>query len=172
MKTARYTLILFIFTLVSGCDNSKSVSKTPPPEDPVVIIDAQPEPLKEVVAEEEPEIYKKLIFNTKLSISPKQPNWVLFSNGTYILFPKGTSGDDMRQSAFGLLQRYNDESFTITKSPLVKGWIAGSKKGIYNYVSLEQASDRLASKTILRKIGKENVLKDKANPIIVHVNTQ
>lgn len=172
MKTTRNFFIAIILTLSYGCDNSKTVSKKTPPSSPVIIIDAEPEPLKEVTSKDNLEIYKRLIFNTKLSINPKQPNWVLFSNGTYILFSNGISNDSMRQSALGLLQRYNGESFSITKSPLVKGWIAGSTRGIYNYVSLEQAGDRLASKTTLRNIGKENVLKDKANPIIIHVNTQ
>lgn len=172
MKTAVHSLILITSTLLMGCNNSKSVSTPARSADPVVIIAAQPEPLKEVIAEATPDAYKTLIFNTKLSVNPKQPNWVLFSNGTYILFPKGTRSEEMRKSASGLLQRYNNESFTITKSPLVKGWIARSKKGIYNYVSLEQAGDRLTSIETLKKIGKTNVLKDKTTPIIVHVNTQ
>lgn len=165
-------LFLSSLLLIGGCESSKPKSVIAPKEEaPIVIIEAQPEPLKEVVKEENLELYKKLIFNTKLSISPQQPNWVLFSNGTYILFPKGMSKDDMRQTALGLLQRYNNESFTIKKSPLVKGWLGSSPKGIYTYISLEQASSRMATNKELAAISKRNVIKDKENPIIVHLNT-
>lgn len=175
MRTTLSFITGAILLLVS-CDSTQSKTKPAPTSEPVIVIDATPEPLKELPEvstekEDAPEPYKKLIFNTKLSISSTQPNWVLFSNGTYILFPKGTSTDDMRQSSLGFLQRYNNESFTISKSQLVKGWIASSPKGIYNYVSLAQASSRMATNKELASIGKQNVLKDKANPIIVHINT-
>lgn len=165
--------ILLIFTsllLMSGCESKKPAGPNPNLE-PKIIIDAEPEPLKEIVEEENLEEFKSLIFNTKMSISAKRPDWVLFSNGTYILFPKGTSEDDMRQSAFGFLQRYNNESLTISKSPLVKGWIAESRKGVYNYISLDQAGSTMIKDSELASLGKSNIQKDKGNPIIVHVNT-
>lgn len=170
----KITLLLLVscILLIGGCESTQSKSNPVINNTaPVIVIEAQPEPLREVLENENLAAYKKLIFNTKLSVSPKQPNWVLFSNGTYILFPKGTSEDDMRQTSIGLLQRYNNESFKIKKSPIVKGWIASSPKGIYSYVSLKQASSRLASNKELALIGKENVLKDKAKPLIIHINT-
>lgn len=165
-------LLVSSLLLIGGCESAKSKPVIAPKEEsPVVVIEAQPEPLKEVVKDKNLEAYKKLIFNTKLSISSKQPNWVLFSNGTYIIFPKGTSKEDMRKTALGLLQRYNNESFIINKSPLAKGWLGSSTKGIYNYIAIDQASSRMASTKELASISKRNVIKDKENPVIVHLNT-
>ncbi len=170
MKTIIFLLLSAIF-LIGGCESTQSKSTPESQDEPVIIIDALPEPLTEVVEEDNvSDASKKLIFNTKLSVNPGQPNWVLFSNGTYILFPKGTSAGDMRQSALGILQRYSNQSFKVNKSPLVKGWVASTKNGIYNYVSLSQASSRQASNRELAGIGKKNVLKDKSNPIIIHIN--
>jgi hypothetical protein len=164
-------LILSCFLLMGGCDSTQKSAQPATQTEPVVVIEASPEPLKEVLPEENTDAHKKLIFNTKLSVSPERPNWVLFSNGTYVIFPKGTSKDDMRKSAIGLLQRYNNEPFKVRKSPIVKGWVASSPKGIYNYVALAQASSRLANNKELASIGKQNVMKDKENPVIVHINT-
>lgn len=165
-------LLVSSLLLIGGCESAKSKPVIAPKEEsPVVVIEAQPEPLKEVVKDKNLEAYKKLIFNTKLSISSKQPNWVLFSNGTYIIFPKGTSKEDMCKTALGLLQRYNNESFIINKSPLAKGWLGSSTKGIYNYIAIDQASSRMASTKELASISKRNVIKDKENPVIVHLNT-
>jgi|GEM_PF-1773607 len=163
-------LILGCFLFIGGCDSTKRSVQPAAQSEPVVVIEASPEPLKEVLPEEKTDAHKKLIFNTKLSVSPEKPYWVLFSNGTYLLFPAETSKEDMRKTSRGLLQRYNNESFKVKKSPIVKGWVASTPKGIYNYVSLVQASSRLASKKELASIGKQNVMKDKANPVIIHIN--
>ncbi|AWH72965.1 hypothetical protein DCS32_01930 [Dokdonia sp. Dokd-P16] len=155
---------------MGGCDSTQKTAQPAAQNEPVVVIEASPEPLKEVLPEEKTDAHKKLIFNTKLSVSPERPNWVLFSNGTHLLFPVGTTKEDMRKTSLGLLQRYNNESFKVRKSPIVKGWVARTPKGIYNYVSLVQASSRLATNKELASIGKQNVMKDKANPVIIHIN--
>ena len=170
----RLTLFLLAscFLLIGGCESTKSTPKeTTKPATPVVVIEAEPEPLKEVVEDENVDVYKNLIFNTKLGVSPKRPNWVLFSNGTYIIFPTGTSKEDMHKSALGFLQRFTSETASVRKSPLTKGWIASTPKGVYNYVALNQASSRLATDQELATIGLQNIKKDKADPIIVHINT-
>ena len=163
-------LILSCFLLIGGCDSTQKSAQPAAQSEPVIVIEASPEPLKEVLPEEKTDAHKKLIFNTKLSVSPEKPNWILFSNGTYILYPIGTSKEDMRKTSLGLLQRYNNETFKVKKSPIVKGWVASTSKGIYSYVSLAQASSRLASNKELASIGKQNVMKDKASPIIIHIN--
>lgn len=160
--------------LLKGCGDTTSVTTKPAPP---VQAEVQPQPVVEQpeieetkTVEESP--YKSLIFNAKLSINPSQPNWVLFENGTYILLPSNLTVEQMKKNAVIIIKRYNNESLSISKSPLTKGWIAGSQKGIYNYVSLEKAGDRLATDKQLSGIGESNILKDKEQLNIVHVNTK
>ncbi|TVZ51898.1 hypothetical protein [Dokdonia sp. Hel_I_53] len=167
--------VLFIATLaaiVSSCVSKQSSSNRESSSEPNVIIESQPEPLKEVVSEEKLEPYKKLIFNTKLSVSPSQTHWVLFSNGTFISFPSGTSVKDMEKSALGILQRFNNDKLRVSKSPLVKGWIARTSKGINNFISQKQIGDRIISPTELAVLGNSNINKDKTELLIVHVNNK
>ncbi len=168
MKRIFYMICLL--TTMYSCVSKQSSSKQESSSEPKVIIASQPEPLKEVVNEEELAPYKTLIFNTKLSVHPSQTHWVLFSNGTFISFPSGTSVKDMEKSALGIIQRFNNDKLSVRKSPLVKGWLAQTTKGLNNFVSQKQIGDRIISATELAILAKNNINKDKKELLIVHVN--
>ena len=175
MKTL-FLLLSMSLLVVKGCGDTTSTAIKPTP--PV-----QPETQPESVVVEETEIeetktaveispYKSLIFNTTLNINPSQADWVLFENGTYILLPSNLSVEQMKKNATVIIKRYKGESLSISKSPLSKGWIAGSSQGIYNYISLDKAGDRLATDKQLKTVGKSSILKDIEELNIVHVNTK
>lgn len=160
--------------VVKGCGDTTSTTKksTTPAQAKV-----QPEPVvvEEPVIEEtktavEISPYKSLIFNTTLNISPSQSDWVLFENGTYILLPSNLGEEQMKKNAIVIIKRYKGESLTVSKSPLSKGWVAGSSQGIYNYISQDKAGDRLATNTQLKTVGKSSILKDVKELNIVHIN--
>lgn len=169
-----FLLLSTSLLLAKGCGDTTTT--TPKPSAPIQV-ETQPEPVAE-----EPEVvestkieespYKSMIFNTKLSISPTQPNWVLFENGTYIILPANIDEEQMKKNAIVIIKRYKGETLSVKKSPLTKGWVASSTQGIYNYVSLEKAGDRLATDQHLKTVGKNSILKDVKELNIVHVNTK
>lgn len=170
-----FLLLSMSLLVVKGCGDTTSATKTTTPTpaevqpEPVVVEDPVIEETKTAV---EISPYKSLIFNTTLNISPSQPDWVLFENGTYILLPSNLSIEQMKKNAAVIIKRYKGESLSVSKSPLSKGWVAGSSQGIYNYISQDKAGDRQAKDQHLKSVGKNSILKDIKELNIVHVNTK
>lgn len=115
--------------------------------------------------------YKSLIFNVQLGITPKRKNWVLFENGTYVIFPDGYTKDQMKNAAIKLVKSFNNNPITVQKSNFAKGWIISTAKGIYNYVGRDQIKKGITSNDVIQKRGKQNISKDKRKATVVHINT-
>jgi len=145
---------------------------------PTVVIDASEQKEEEiitVVATEdldlaEKKAIEKTIFNVQLGIHPTQKNWVLFENGSYLIFPKKTSDDDMRLSAIKLLTSFTGTMVAQRKSALAKGWITTSKLRISNYVSPEQLNVSEPTDAQIRAQGMQNILKDIETQNIIRIN--
>ena len=113
--------------------------------------------------------YKSLIFNVQLGISSKRKNWVLFEHGTYVVFPDGNTKDQMKNAAINLIKSFNNNPLTAQKSNFAKGWITSTSKGIYNYVAHNKG---ITTESIVIQRGKQNILKDKKDAKVIHINTK
>ncbi len=164
-------LLLSCFFLLGGCVSNESTTTSTPQPKEIKTAPAPLETIEEALDEANLEEYKSLTFNVKMGVSPSQPDWVLFSNGTYIIFPRGTSDREMRKAAKKIIGNYKSQSLKVRKSPMVKGWIVYADKGIFNYVSLKQAGERTISDKDLIRLGEQNILADQAKPFIVHINS-
>jgi len=115
--------------------------------------------------------YKSLIFNVQLGINPSRKNWVLFKNGTYVIFPDGYTKEQMKNAAVKLVKSFNKNTLTIQKSNFAKGWIASTNVGIYNFIGEHQIKKggNVNEKALIK--GRNNILKDKSDALVVHINT-
>jgi len=116
--------------------------------------------------------YKSLIFNVQLGINPKRKNWVLFQNGTYVVFPDGYTREQMKNAAIKLIKGFNSNGLSVQKSNFAKGWIVSTPTGIYNYVSSNQVRKGVTDFKLVSARGKKNILKDKSESNVVHINTK
>lgn len=116
--------------------------------------------------------YKSLIFNVQLGINPKRKNWVLFQNGTYIVFPDGYTKDQMKNAAIKLIKSFNNNALNVQKSNFAKGWIVSTSAGIYNYVSKNQIRKGITDFKEVSVRAEKNIIKDKSEAVVVHINTK
>ncbi len=196
MKKALLYLSLICFSI--SCIKDKTVPSEPPTA-PVVIEVTETPPTPEVDSIQEPpsvleviketpppvkkkkkkkkkvvtkkkEDYKSLIFNVQLGINPSKKNWVLFKNGTYLIFPNKTAEKDAIRAAKKLLTNYNGNTVFIDKSNFAKGWIASTPTGIYNYIDKGAFGRGIPKPASIEKKGIDNIAADKKGLEIIHVN--
>ncbi|WP_299683027.1 hypothetical protein [uncultured Dokdonia sp.] len=196
MRRLFFYLVLssIIFSCVKDKPKAPATPKMPEvsdvkaPEVPEVIEDSVPEPpkppveevkevKKPVVKKKKPKVvnkkredYKSLIFNVQLGINPDRKNWVLFKNGTYMVFPNNTAEKDARRAAKKLLSNYKGGSITITKSAFAKGWIASTSTGIYNYIDRDAFGKGIPKQENILKKGQDNLTTDAKNLEIIYIN--
>jgi hypothetical protein len=178
--------------MVISCKKDKPEPPTPPvvieaPEPPPApVVDTIPEPpapevvkvspkpvvkkKKKKIANKKPEDYKALTFNVQLGINPDRKNWVLFKNGTYMIFPNNTAEKDAIRAAKKLMSNYKGGSITIQKSSFAKGWIASTGAGIYNYIDRGAFGRGIPKEANILKKGKDNLTSDTKGLEIVYIN--
>ncbi|MBJ2126691.1 hypothetical protein [Flavobacterium sp. IB48] len=119
----------------------------------------------------------ELLHHVRLSINPKFQDWVLFKNGTYIIFEHVDKISNLEIEAIKLIQKFGpvykgqrSQDYDITSLKNTKGWIvSGHGYGIYTYVSpLEIKSKKTNTAIGLFGRGKRDL--DGRNPVIIHVN--
>lgn len=144
-----------------------------PPTPPVV--EEKPKPVtkkrKPKVANKKPKDYKSLTFNVQLGINPNRKNWVLFKNGTYMIFPNNTAEKDAIRAAKKLLSNYKGGSLNITKSSFAKGWIASTSTGIYNYIDRGDFGRGIPKQANILKKGKDNLAADIKELEVIYINS-
>ncbi len=85
---------------------------------------------------------KELLGYVQAAIIPSYKDWVLFKNGTYIIFDYIDTIPDIQQSALRYLAQYKPKTiadanwdFTISDLDQVEGWsVYGNGYGIYTFV--------------------------------------
>ncbi|MFT5890027.1 MAG: hypothetical protein ACI9Y7_000115 [Dokdonia sp.] len=145
-----------------------SIPEPPPP--PVVKEIPKPIKKKPKVANKKPDNYKPLIFNVQLGINPDRKNWLLFKNGTYMIFPNNTAEKDAIRAAKKLISNYKGGSLTIQKSSFAKGWIASTSTGIYNYIDRDAFDRGIPKEANILKKGQDNLTADTKGLEIVYIN--
>ncbi len=146
-------------TSVSSVDTSKPI------EDEETEIIMKPD-----IAVPVEEDFTSLKFNVAIGISPSKPDWVLYSNGTYIIFPSGYSDAQMQTGAGDLLDSYSNQKVSINKSQFAKGWIGNTSKGIYTFVSQEALGEGIHSQETINAAAVSNIMADKHERKVVHIN--
>ncbi len=126
------TSMLFLIILLASCVDKKSDEQKPKPEQNTS---------KNILAENHMLSEKQLIDNVKKAISPQFKDWVLFSNGTYIILEDSTI-KDKKERAIEIMKENGpvyigspSGDMSITKLTYTNGWVVGGDYyGMYTYV--------------------------------------
>jgi hypothetical protein len=78
----------------------------------------------------------------RLAVNPDLHNWVLFTNGTFIIFEDVTDDEDLEQQAIDILKEHGEvrigeasADFQVTALSKTVGWVVrGNVPGLYVYV--------------------------------------
>lgn len=180
-RTIKFLQLLLIGVIIIGCSNTKKTTSTTPREVPKpkettnTATNKPVEDKEEIKDESTTPNYKPLIFNVKLNISPTRPNWVLFENGTYMLFknPLGAAVlvPEAEKRLNDLIKKFPSTSqMIVAKSNLAKGWtVTLGTSGIYNYVAPEELANQPTDQQIKEKAA-TNVKRDQRLKNSIHVN--
>ncbi|WP_431242301.1 hypothetical protein ACQ9BO_20820 [Flavobacterium sp. P21] len=123
-------------------------------------------------------IETELLNHVKLSINPRFQDWVLFKNGTYIIFEYADRFPDIKSEAIRLIKKFGpvypggkSEDFDVTDLNKTKGWIvSGHGYGIYTYVSPQEIKSKIPNIVDIGLLGRSKRDLDGRNPVIIHVN--
>jgi hypothetical protein len=119
----------------------------------------------------------ELIENIKLALNPKVSYWVLFSNGTVIVFDVLTKGENINEKAIKHMRDFGPvwpaseaADFGIVNLVSTKGWfVTGHGYGMYTYVHPQEVSNNPRDVEI-GVIGRSKRHKDSQELKIIHVN--
>lgn len=118
-----------------------------------------------------------LIKHVRLSINEKFQDWVLFKNGTYIIFDHAETILDIESEALKLIKEFgpiytgSSSDFDVTDLKKTEGWIvSGHGYGIYTYVSPDEIKPKTSNIIKIGLHGRNKRDLDGRNPIIIHIN--
>ncbi|SFD20844.1 hypothetical protein [Flavobacterium phragmitis] len=120
----------------------------------------------------------KLLNHVKLSINEKFQNWVLFKNGTYIIFENADIIPDLESEAIKLMKEFGPvytgthaADFDVTDLKKTEGWIvSGHGYGMYTYVSPDEIKCDITDILEIGLYGRYKRDLDGRNPVIIHIN--
>jgi hypothetical protein len=121
-----------------------------------------------------------LLENVKLAINPEFQNWVLFQNGTYIIFDKTDTLKELQEKAIKIMREFGPvyvgshaSDFGVQKLTKVEGWsISGHGYGMYTYVNPSELLSQNSNDNEIGLFGLDKRNLDGLHPIIIHVNKQ
>jgi hypothetical protein len=119
-----------------------------------------------------------LIENVKLAINPKFQDWVLFQNGTYIVFDNTDSIKNLKSEAIKIMSEYGPVhigspagDFGVTTLKKAQGWsISGHYYGMYTYVHPSEINTLALNESEIGLFGRSKRDLDGQNPIIIYFN--
>lgn len=119
-----------------------------------------------------------LLKHVKLAINPRFQDWVLFQNGTYIIFDSIDIDTDMEAEAVALMKQYGPVyaggeagDFAVTYLNQTEGWIvSGHGYGMYTYVNPNELSSISPSEVEIGLFGRSKRDDDGQQPVVLHVN--
>lgn len=121
---------------------------------------------------------ESLIENVKLAINAKFQDWVLFQNGSYIIFDNTDTIKDIKEEAIKLMKEFGPVYLGtpagdcgVTKLNKTEGWsISGHFYGMYTYVNPSELNSSKPADDEIGIVGRSKRNLDGQNPIIIHVN--
>lgn len=175
MKNILTLVLLALFCAAcNSIPTTKSITKPPSPkENSNTLEPEQPtKPLPPATPAEDVENFSALQFNVALGISAQRPRWVLFKNGTYVIFPEGYTDTQIEESAKEMVGTNVNENMTFRKSSLAKGWIGSTSNGIYTYVSADDLGEGIVDQQDLKAQGIKNLRADKSELRVIYINSK
>ncbi|WET01859.1 hypothetical protein [Flavobacterium sp. YJ01] len=120
----------------------------------------------------------ELLHHVRLSINSKFQDWVLFKNGTYIIFENADETRNLESTALKLMEEFGpvylgerSEDFDVTDLKNTEGWIvSGHGYGMYTYVSPLEMKYKTLDIVEIGILGRRKRDLDGRNATIIHVN--
>ena len=160
MHKIKIVALLFILTL--SCGNKKEKSEN------IIIATASSEMIP-----------KSLLDNVRLAINPKFQNWVLFENGTYIIFDDIKKVGNIENESIQLMKEFGPVNaggpagdFNVTSLDKTEGWVvSGHGYGMYTYVNPKELDVNSPDDLTIGLYGRSKRNKDGLKPIIIHISS-
>jgi hypothetical protein len=119
-----------------------------------------------------------MIEHVKLAINPKFQDWVLFENGTYIIFDDISTVEDVKEEAVKLMKEFGPVyaggsagDFSVIHLNLTEGWlVTGHGYGMYTYVHPSELDNESPNDLEIGLYGRSKRDSDGQNPEIIHIN--
>ncbi|MDR4950809.1 hypothetical protein REB14_01270 [Chryseobacterium sp. ES2] len=119
-----------------------------------------------------------MIEHVKLAINPKFQDWVLFENGTYIIFDDISIIEDIKKEALQLMKEFGPVyaggpagDFNVIHLNLTEGWlVSGHGYGMYTYVHPSELDSDSPNDLEIGLYGRSKRDSDGQNPEIIHIN--
>ena len=119
-----------------------------------------------------------LLSHVKLAINPKYQDWVLFKNGTYIIFDNADTIPNIESESLKLMKEFGpvqvgspSGDFSVTHLNRTEGWVvSGHGYGMYTYVNPKELKKEKPNDAEIGLLGLSKRELDGKNPIITHTN--
>lgn len=119
-----------------------------------------------------------MIEHVKLAINPKFQDWVLFENGTYIIFDDISIIKNVKEKALQLMKEFGPVyaggpagDFNVIHLNLTEGWlVSGHGYGMYTYVHPSELDSESPNDLEIGLYGRSKRDSDGQNPKIIHIN--
>lgn len=119
-----------------------------------------------------------MIEHVKLAINPKFQDWVLFENGTYIIFDDISIIGDVKEKALQLMKEFGPVyaggtagDFNVIHLNLTEGWlVSGHGYVMYTYVHPSELDSESPNDLEIGLYGRSKRDSDGQNPEIIHIN--
>ncbi|RKE81883.1 hypothetical protein [Chryseobacterium sp. AG363] len=119
-----------------------------------------------------------MIEHVKLAINPKFQDWVLFENGTYIIFDDISIIKNVKEKALQLMKEFGPVyaggpagDFNVIHLNLTEGWlVSGHGYGMYTYVHPSELDSESPNDLEIGLYGRSKRDSDGQNPEIIHIN--
>lgn len=163
-------LIIGVAFILLGCHSTQEAKPERTTKEPTQIVNPFKKEILPKQAEVEKEDFTALKFNVSIGISAQRPRWILFKNGTYVIFPDGYTDAQIKEKAIQLLNSHTNEQIAIKKSNFAKGWIGSTSKGVYTYIKYDDLGAGIPENSRLVAQARQNIRADKAENRVVHIN--
>jgi hypothetical protein len=119
-----------------------------------------------------------LLEHVNLAINPKFQDWVLFENGTYIIFDNADTIADLKEESIKLMKEYGPVyagspagDFSVTHLNKTEGWVvSGHCYGMYTYVNPVELETNNPDDVKIGLFGRTKREKDGKKLQIIHIN--
>ena len=121
---------------------------------------------------------KSLLEQVRLAINPKFQDWVLFENGTYIIFDNVDTVSNVENEAIKQMKEFGHVytggpagDFSVTHLNQTEGWVvSGHGYGMYTYVNPKELESTSPTDVEIGIHGRTNRNQDGQRRKIIHVN--
>jgi hypothetical protein len=121
---------------------------------------------------------EELVENVRAAINPVFEDWVLFENGTYIVFDNADSVPDLEAKAIAEMKEFGPVAaggpagdFSVSRLTKSPGWVvSGHGYGMYTYVGPSEMDGPKPSDVEVGLFGRSKRNMDSQGLKIIHVN--